>query len=45
MARQDQLKWATLDEVTLAAQTFLDPILTGDLDATWSPLKWRWDES
>ncbi len=45
MARQDQLKWASLDDVTLAAQTFLDPILTGDLDATWSPLKWRWDES
>ena len=48
MAREDQLAWLTLDEVTRAAQTFLDPVLAGDLDATWEPetLSWRtWSAS
>jgi hypothetical protein len=42
MARQDPLAWLTLDEVTKAAQTFLDPVLTGHLDATWAPATWSW---
>ncbi len=42
MAREDQLAWPTLDEVTKAVQAFLDPILAGDLDATWEPGSWRW---
>jgi hypothetical protein len=42
MAREDQLAWLTLDEVTKAAQTFLDPVLAGELDATWEPERWSW---
>jgi hypothetical protein len=42
MAREDQLPWATLDAVTRAARAFLDPVLAGGLDATWSPAEWRW---
>lgn len=42
MAREDQLRWTTLDEVTAAAQAFLDPVLAGGLDATWHPTQWRW---
>ena len=42
MAREDQLAWITLDEVTKAAQTFLDPVLAGELDATWEPETWSW---
>jgi hypothetical protein len=42
MAREDHLTWPTLDAVTKAAQTFLDPVLTGDLDAHWEPASWRW---
>jgi len=42
MAREDQLAWATLDEVTIAVQAFLDPVLAGDLDARWIPGEWRW---
>ncbi len=42
MAREDQLIWATLDEVTNRARAFLDPVLAGRLDATWSPSTWRW---
>jgi hypothetical protein len=42
MAREDQLAWLTLDEVTKAAQTFLDPVLAGELDATWDPERWSW---
>jgi Nucleotidyl transferase AbiEii toxin, Type IV TA system len=42
MAREDQLAWATLDDVTNAAQAFLDPVLAGGLDATWNPATWKW---
>ena len=42
MAREDQLAWPTLDEVTEAARAFLDPVLAGGLDATWSPGAWAW---
>ena len=37
MAREDQLHWTTLDDVTAAAKAFLDPVLAGGLDATWLP--------
>lgn len=42
MAREDQLVWATLEDVTKAAQSFLDPVLAGGLDATWEPTAWTW---
>jgi len=45
MARQDQLPWQTLVAVTTAARTFLDPVLTGDVDATWSPETWSWQKT
>ncbi|MCB9654881.1 MAG: nucleotidyl transferase AbiEii/AbiGii toxin family protein [Deltaproteobacteria bacterium] len=43
MAREDQLAWPTLDEVTKAAQSFLNPVLAGGLDATWKPEGWVWE--
>jgi hypothetical protein len=43
MAREDQLAWPALDEVTKAAKAFLDPVLAGELDAAWSPESWVWD--
>jgi hypothetical protein len=42
MAREDQLDWPTLDEVTKAAKAFLDPVLAGVLDAAWDPAAWAW---
>lgn len=42
MAREDQLMWPSLEEVTKAVQTFLDPILAGGIDATWEPERWSW---
>jgi len=42
MAREDQLGWATLTDVTRAVQSFLDPVLAGDLDGNWSPAAWSW---
>lgn len=42
MARDDRLVWATLDDVTKAAQGFLDPVLAGGLHATWDPAAWKW---
>lgn len=42
MAREDHLAWSSLEDVTLAVQGFLDPVLAGKLDAAWEPDGWRW---
>ena len=42
MAREDLLAWRTLDDVTAAVQSFLDPVLAGGLDARWEPARWGW---
>ncbi len=42
MAREDQLAWATLGDATKAVQSFLNPVLAGDLSATWNLLAWTW---
>jgi hypothetical protein len=42
MAREDQLPWVTLADVKRAVQAFLDPVLAGELSATWDPLTWTW---
>ncbi len=42
MAREDQLKWPTLIQVTRAASDFLDPVLAGSSGATWDPSTWSW---
>jgi len=42
MAREDELAWPTLDDVTRAVQAFLDPVLSGELDATWEPADSEW---
>jgi hypothetical protein len=45
MARDDELPWSTLNDVTKAAQSFLDPVLAGALDATWEPTLGAWHRS
>lgn len=42
MAREDQLAWPTLGDVTGAVRAFLDPVLEEELDAIWEPAGWRW---
>jgi len=41
-AREDQLTWRTLEEVTTAATQFLNPVLAGALGAEWDPDGWCW---
>jgi Nucleotidyl transferase AbiEii toxin, Type IV TA system len=43
MAREDQLAWPTLADVTEAARAFLTPVLAGELDAVWNPTTWTWE--
>jgi hypothetical protein len=45
MAREEQLTWTTVADVTRAAREFLDPVLASVTDATWSPQSWRWRSS
>lgn len=44
MAREDQLEWTRLEDVTQAARAFLDPVLTGLGDATWDPNHRAWSK-
>lgn len=39
-ARAERLPWRDLDEVNAAVHAFLDPLLGGDLNATWDPEAW-----
>ena len=43
MAREDQLPWSTLAELTAAVRVFLDPVLTAHLNAMWRPDSWTWE--
>ncbi len=42
IAQGDRLQWATVGEVTAAARSFLDPVLSGPRDAQWNPETWGW---
>jgi hypothetical protein len=42
MARDNELAWPTLQELTSAVATFMNPILAGASGA-WNPADWRWD--
>ncbi len=42
MARENELVWPALSDVTEAARQFLDPVLAAELDATWEPRHWSW---
>jgi hypothetical protein len=41
MARENDLAWTTLDELTAAVAGFLNPILVGK-DGVWHPAEWLW---
>lgn len=43
MAEEDQLRWRTLDDVTIAAKTFLDPVLGDARGLRWDPAAWAWN--
>lgn len=42
MAREDELAWPSLQELTTAVAIFMNPILEG-ASGTWNPEGWRWD--
>lgn len=42
MARENDLPWKTLDDVTKAATALLDPVLAGTFEARWRPESWSW---
>jgi len=41
IASNDGLEWQTLEEVTGAVQSFLDPVLAG-VAGKWGPETWAW---
>jgi hypothetical protein len=42
LARTDGLRWTTLEDVTMAARSFLEPALSPAMSGTWSPASWAW---
>lgn len=42
MARANDLAWATLEQLIVATEAFLDPPLAGH-DGTWHPEVWTWE--
>ncbi|MDC0668484.1 nucleotidyl transferase AbiEii/AbiGii toxin family protein [Nannocystis radixulma] len=43
LAREHELPWSTLAEVTAAVRAFFEPLLRGDgAAAGWDPAAWRW---
>lgn len=42
MARDNELQWTTLEQLTAAVSAFLDPVLTGR-SRIWAPIQWSWE--
>jgi Nucleotidyl transferase AbiEii toxin, Type IV TA system len=41
LARENELAWTTLEELTVAVGAFLNPVLAGK-NGTWRPSEWQW---
>lgn len=41
LARENELAWTTLEELTTAVAAFINPVLAGT-NGTWHPAKWQW---
>jgi hypothetical protein len=42
MARENELAWPTLEQLTSVVATFLNPVLDGSA-RVWQPDRWNWD--
>ncbi|MBP7961820.1 MAG: hypothetical protein KBG20_06015 [Caldilineaceae bacterium] len=43
MADETGLPWRNLDDATLAAQQFVDPVLRDQGHGLWNPIEWTWE--
>ena len=43
-AKEEQLRWTTLDEVFGAASAFLNPVLKSESKHRWTPDTWSWTD-
>ncbi len=41
LARDNELAWRTLDQLTAAVAAFLNPVLAGK-SGSWRPMEWQW---
>ena len=41
LARENELAWTTLEELTAAVAAFLNPVLAGK-NGSWRPMEWQW---
>jgi hypothetical protein len=42
LASEQRLRWKTLDELVVAVEAFLDPVLAGTDCGTWDRERWGW---
>lgn len=45
MAREVKLEWDNLDQAIEQARRFLEPVLLSQIDGTWNPLLWQWQDA
>ena len=45
LAAEHQLRWKTLENLAVAVQTFLDPVLRKEQCGTWQRERWSWTGS
>ncbi len=43
LADETGLPWRNLDDATLAAQQFVDPVLQDQNHGMWNPIEWAWE--
>lgn len=43
LARENDLAWSTLEQLTTVVTAFLDPILADDYSGNWNPARWVWE--
>lgn len=42
LATELDAPWSRLEDASLAAGEFLDPVLSGQVGSSWDPIVWRW---
>lgn len=43
LARENDLAWSTLEQLTTVVRAFLDPVLSDDYGGNWSSATWAWE--
>lgn len=43
LARENDLAWSTLEQLTTVVRAFIDPVLSDDYSGNWRSARWAWE--